>query len=384
MISKNGNGEIADVVPVSQFEPGETQTACGPFAVALCKFAGPPGKGPRGTAEDVDRYADAAYAHIFGGFDISQESGVVPEQMHQMILDAGLHYQDLVGITDGSAQATDIKAIKAALDQGYLVIGEIHEPSVNDLSADFQGNPYSWGGDWWHYVTYTGYTDTGLLTHDPANVVGQLNGPNTPRRQPRIYDTSSIQHRWAAIIWTDWLPRPPLGFDPTQQVINGGTYMGIPAGWKDDGTTLTAPNGIPVTHGFRDFVLNHSWDSSNLPLEPETARDPLEMSNPTLGAGSSQTFRLCILEHTSAQGTFIGWIGQEMQTSRQALAAQQAKLVDVQNAYNAVVAEKNGFITQINDLKAQLASASNVNVTLLQQQNTSLQNKINQAKAALS
>lgn len=48
----------------------------------------------------------------------------------------------------------------------------------------------------------------------------------------------------------------------------------VPTGWKDDGKTLIAPNGIPVVHGFRDWILSHSstrpsWDANNYPLAPE-------------------------------------------------------------------------------------------------------------------
>lgn len=43
-------------------------------------------------------------------------------------------------------------------------------------------------------------------------------------------------------------------------------------GWHDDGTTLTAPNGIPVTMGFRAFILADPsrllWNG-NVPLEKE-------------------------------------------------------------------------------------------------------------------
>src|SRR5258708_21451598 len=51
------------------------------------------------------------------------------------------------------------------------------------------------------------------------------------------------------------------------QWTQGGT-MG-PTGWHDDGTTLTAPNGVKVVHGFRDYVLAHNWDAANEPVMAE-------------------------------------------------------------------------------------------------------------------
>jgi len=94
--------------------------------------------------------------------------------------------------------------------------------------------------------------------------------------------------------------------------LNGGDTPMIPANWTDDGTTLTAPNKIPVTLGFRDHVLNSSWDSNNWPLEPAQHLDLVEQSNPSLGSGQVQTFRWKRLEYTSAAGVFEGWLGQEL------------------------------------------------------------------------
>lgn len=43
----------------------------------------------------------------------------------------------------------------------------------------------------------------------------------------------------------------------------------VPDKWKDDGTTLRAPNGFELQHGFRQFVLAHSWHPEDYPLENE-------------------------------------------------------------------------------------------------------------------
>jgi hypothetical protein len=66
----------------------------------------------------------------------------------------------------------------------------------------------------------------------------------------------------------------------------GGHMTGVPTGWKDDGTTLTAPNGVHVVKGFRDFILDNGWEADDWPLGPEYGAAPLEQSNPTLGTGS--------------------------------------------------------------------------------------------------
>lgn len=95
----------------------------------------------------------------------------------------------------------------------------------------------------------------------------------------------------------------------------------VPAGWHDDGIgTLTGPNGVTVVRGFRVYVLTHAWDKENWPLAVETARDPVEDSNPALGSGTWQPFRWSVLEWTAARGVFPAWVGQELVKARQELA----------------------------------------------------------------
>jgi hypothetical protein len=66
------------------------------------------------------------------------------------------------------------------------------------------------------------------------------------------------------------------------------TTMGVPSNWKDDGKTLTAPNGVPVILGFRQYVLANNWHPDNYPLQKEHATPQLEASNPALGGGTQQ------------------------------------------------------------------------------------------------
>ena len=95
----------------------------------------------------------------------------------------------------------------------------------------------------------------------------------------------------------------------------GDSLMGgIPTAWQDDGKRLK-PQGcsFDVVLGFRDYILQHDWSPENWPLEDEQHLPQLELSNPALGAGSRQRFRLSTLEWTSARGVFEGWPGQELQ-----------------------------------------------------------------------
>lgn len=45
-----------------------------------------------------------------------------------------------------------------------------------------------------------------------------------------------------------------------------GASMSVPNGWKDNGTTLVAPNGVGVVQGFREWILAHDWRADDYPL----------------------------------------------------------------------------------------------------------------------
>jgi hypothetical protein len=127
------------------------------------------------------------------------------------------------------------------------------------------------------------------------------------------------------------------------QWVQGGSSSMIPTGWHDDGTTLTAPNGVHVVHGFRSYVLAHNWASDNLPLAPEFGAQQLEAINPSTGGGTCQYFRWVVLEYTQARGVFEMWVGGELLWTRN-------KFAETYNAYQQAT-------QQIQSLQAQLAAA---------------------------
>lgn len=80
----------------------------------------------------------------------------------------------------------------------------------------------------------------------------------------------------------------------------------LPAGWTDDGTTLTAKNGIVVVRGFRNKVLDAaSWDSDDVPNTVEFHADQVLYHRPDLGAGQVQTFRDHYMWFTSTRGVVL-------------------------------------------------------------------------------
>jgi N-acetyl-anhydromuramyl-L-alanine amidase AmpD len=102
------------------------------------------------------------------------------------------------------------------------------------------------------------------------------------------------------------------------------------AGWKYDPQTATwtAPNGFLVQHGFAQEVCRQ-WDPQDYPLENEQHLDQLELSNPSIGSGSRQRFRLTTLEWTARRGVFHAWTGQELIEMERRLVAMQKAAADV-------------------------------------------------------
>jgi N-acetyl-anhydromuramyl-L-alanine amidase AmpD len=133
-------------------------------------------------------------------------------------------------------------------------------------------------------------------------------------------------------------------WDALWTYLKGGT-MGVPNGWHDDGKTLTAPNGVYVTDGFRQWVLAHSWDAGNLPLMNASALTPVEQGNPSLGSGTVQPFRLCVLAWTQAKGVYVMWVGQEYVALHQVL--------------HKALTDLNASQAQVKALQAQLLAAQN-------------------------
>lgn len=123
---------------------------------------------------------------------------------------------------------------------------------------------------------------------------------------------------------------PRVRFPPTG---TGGGDMGIPTGWKDDGKTLTAPNGQVVVLGFREYVLGRAWAPDDIPLEAERGVEALEWQSAAPVAGTRQVFLRTALRWSSgapvneiALGPELLAVEARLATARQQIAALQAQL----------------------------------------------------------
>lgn len=118
-------------------------------------------------------------------------------------------------------------------------------------------------------------------------------------------------------------PCGAMAVAPRVPLEEGGETMGgVPTGWSDDGTTLVAPNKVPVVKGFRARVLTGPWDARDWPLAAEYGSDSIEPGNPAIGAGTRQDFRMTSLGWTESRGVYRIWTGQDLR----ALSAQVADL----------------------------------------------------------
>jgi hypothetical protein len=298
MVPLSPQGEIADFQDVDQFQPGHSEFECGFFAVAIVKAMHQIGKPPVQSVDAMLTEAEQWYAEYNGTNSASNEAGMSLQQLYALLAQIGQHYQAIV---------PDIDLIRAWIGIGYPVIIAGAETGMYDLGlGDIV--PYPWHPSGNHMIVITGVASDGnFLVRDPANCT-DLNDPHSLRPGPRHYAANKMQLVSATVAVPSWLPRPPAGFDPRKV----SSAANVPAGWHDNGTTLTAPNGHLVVRGFREYILAHTWNEHNLPLDEEVALNPLEESNPSLGAGSQQVFNWTTLEWTATRGVFVAWTGPEL------------------------------------------------------------------------
>ena len=346
MVQLTPTGEIMNLSEADQFQPGKSQFECGFFACAMVRSAAPPGHAPQRTVQQTIDNAESWYAQYNGSDDISNLYGMTLDQLYQLIQQMTYGY---IPIDLGN---DPMGFIKGWLRNGYPVIVAADETTFHDMELG-GAVPYPWTPSGSHVIVITGIASDGnFLVRDSANCTS-LYDPNSLRPGPRKYNASQLVGGLvsATAVQTYWLPKPPANFDPRSNIMPT-----VPNGWHDNGTTLMAPNNIAVVQGFRNFILNNPWDPANWPVETEHGANPLELSNPSLGSGTQQRFRMTTLEWTSARGVFVAWTGPEM------LALDQ----------------------KVQSLSQQLQSTQNANVQALQQQIQDLTTKLSSAKSALA
>lgn len=165
----------------------------------------------------------------------------------------------------------------------------------------------------------------------------------------------------------------PYPWQDLQNFLNGAPPMLI--GWTDNVQTkiLIAPGGIPVPEPYRTFLLDpkNAWNANNIPVRGVESRNPLEVSNPGLGAGTRLVCLWTTLEETG-KGAFVAWSGKEL------LAVEQ-KLLQAKATNDAQLAHIQALESQIAALQQTPA-----NISQATQQINAAQAALSQAIAALS
>jgi hypothetical protein len=339
-------GEIADFCDADQFQPGKSAFECGFFAVAIVDAAAPVGQPCRKSVAQITSDAEAWYAQYNGDNSSANQWGMSVPQEQQLLTQVGLHWFQL---------PMSLPVIRAWVSAGYPVIIAGTEVGMYDIALGDKV-PYPWIPSGNHIVTLTGNTSDGnFLVRDSANIDPQGN----LRPGPRNYDASKFQFVSAHAV--------VLHGQAVPQVI-GGVPVGVPTGWKDDGTTLTATNGIPVVHGFRNEVINSNWDAANVPLMAEAASNSVLLHNSSVGAGTYQLFQSSMLWWTQSKG-----VVNEGQLGSEIFAAY--------NKINSLNSQAEASAKQIADLQAQLAAAQAASGSGVP---AALQAAVNQAEITLT
>ena len=319
MVQLTPSGEVAVFVSgVDQLIPGRSEDECVAYALSLVWHSVAPGESNPYTIQEVSDFAQQQYAIETG--DDYNSFGISLAQLYDMLSRTGLHYQPIA--VDGNS----ISNIRAALSAGCPVLVCAWEHSFYDVGLGDR-IPYQWNSTPFnHCIALTGNAPDGNVYVRDTVEVGQAFPPGSQR----IYDIGKMSFVSITKVIPSWIGATPMP-----------TVSGVPTGWHDDGKTLTAPNGIKVVLGFRNFVLANNWNEQNYPLEEEHGQNPLEISNPTLGSGTQQVFRWATLEYTPAKGVFVAWVGAELLALRNLLSGMQPKLADLSK--------------QVADLQAQVA-----------------------------
>lgn len=181
-----------------------------------------------------------------------------------------------------------------------------------------------------------------------------------------------VMNPWHAF-WQDqpddwWQTRLCEGQVWLMQQTGANTVSGVPSGWTDDGATLTAPNGVPVVHGIRAYVLAENHDPSDVPVAPEQAVGLVEYGHTALGPGVVQFFlKSGQRSWTPTAGTFATYNGQEEHALRQALSDAQAATTAAQANVTAAQGQRDALSAQLQQAQAQAASDASQIASLQQQ-----------------
>lgn len=164
------------------------------------------------------------------------------------------------------------------------------------------------GGVQYHAIYIAGIADDGYVVYDPNNPNVMSSGDIYPF--DLIVNGVHVGLQAASpcgLIMLDLAPVPAPQPPPSP----------VPSGWHDDGTTLTASNGVVVVGDFRSWCLSNMTTLAFLGL-------PL-VAQWVDGDHTFQTFSCGEIRHTAAEGVFVANVGVDLTFLRQQNQAYQAE-----------------------------------------------------------
>lgn len=219
----NSKGMVLDIQQSYQLENGESQDLCGPWSVSSLMYAGVPNKGPAGTAEQIDTWADNEANKYMPNGQVNWP-GTSIQQMYQFLTDAqdptskqrNLHWWDLGTV--------DVAHITAAVKAGYPVLITANEQNIIEKTSGQRA--YPWNLNTNHILPIVGIDKDGdFICADELN-------NNFQGYWPPVYLASRLQPSWATIVQVvgpdpanPWLKSIPSD-DPTtwQQGFNAQNF----------------------------------------------------------------------------------------------------------------------------------------------------------------
>jgi hypothetical protein len=307
--------------------------------------------------------------------DIGNEPDCDGDEIHDEVIGQGVVGGSDLLTPDGSALNPRYAAALAKRGVALSVfwgsqaqlVAKCHEVMAlpaGDVLANFGGganylqpfsDPAHYNG-FGHICVVAHSTTGGLMLMDPW--IGAY----------RTYTDAQLEQM---IVWGYIVVATPLAVvqpTPPPTPIGGGAVNGVPSGWRDDGTTLHAPNGTAVVGGIRLYVLNHVWDPSDVPVAPESYPALVEIGNPALGTGAVQWFEMSgQLSWTPAMNVFATWNGKEMAALRAALDAAQADAATAHKALTDAQASEQQAQAAAQAAEASLADAQRQIATLTEE-----------------
>ena len=203
---------------------------------------------------------------------------------------------------------------------------------------------------WDHYMNTYGNLNLCTLSIEHCDPSGENDTPLTPAQKEASFKlvahlvkkyTIPVSHikPHKSIIATGCPGTYPMG-ELLQFLQSGGSIssggivgatVGVPARWRDDGTTLTAPNGHKVVQGFRERVLA-GWDPQNVPLEEEHGQTPLEeYFQQEDNHGTQQIFNYSVLCFNHTRGVYVMGIGNEFLGTRNKVKQLSNQITQLEN-----------------------------------------------------